>query len=63
LRRVAVSVFELDLKGAVVEEFGSPFASAIPDVGLDDPPAADQAAIGRSLHPEASKSFGNRARL
>jgi hypothetical protein len=42
---VAVSVFDLDLKGAIVEEFGGPFASAIPDVGLDDPPATDQAAM------------------
>jgi hypothetical protein len=33
------------------------------DVRLDDPPAADQSAVRRSLHAEASKSFGNRARL
>jgi hypothetical protein len=36
--------------------------SAIPNVGLDDPPAADQAAVGRRLHAEASMSFGSRAR-
>jgi hypothetical protein len=34
-----------------------------PKVRLDDPPAADQSAVRRSLHAEASKSFGNRARL
>ena len=37
--------------------------SAVPDVGLDDPPAADQAAVRRGLHAEASSSFGKRARL
>ena len=37
--------------------------SAIPEVGLDDPPAADQATVGRGLRAEASNSFGNRARL
>ena len=36
---------------------------AIPKVGLDDPPAADQAAVGRGLHAGASRSFGSRARL
>ena len=36
---------------------------AIPEVGLDDPPAADQAAVGRGLHAGASRSFGSRARL
>jgi hypothetical protein len=37
--------------------------SAILEVGLDDPPAADQAAVRRDLHVEASRSFGSRARL
>ena len=36
---------------------------AIPDVGLDDPPAADELAVRRRVHAEASKSFGSRARL
>jgi hypothetical protein len=36
---------------------------AVPEIGLDDPPAADQAAVGRGLHAEASRSFGSRARL
>ena len=36
---------------------------AIPEVGLDDPPAADQAAVGRRLHAGAPRSFGSRARL
>jgi hypothetical protein len=37
--------------------------SAVPEVGLDDPPAADQPAIRRGLHAQAFRSFGNRARL
>jgi hypothetical protein len=37
--------------------------SAIPEIGFDDPPAADQAAVGRGLHVEPSRSFGSRARL
>ena len=37
--------------------------SPVPEVGLHDPPAADQSAVRRNLHAEASSSFGNRARL
>jgi hypothetical protein len=37
--------------------------SAIPEIGLDDPPAIDQAAVARSFHVEASVSFGRCARL
>jgi hypothetical protein len=37
--------------------------SPVPEVGFDDPPAADQSAVRRGLHAQASKSFGNRARL
>src|SRR5258708_25718571 len=110
---VAVSVFEVDLDGAVVEKFGGSFAidlvaflaagpvkanrvagvfdfeaglqgaegdfaalrgdrqprpaaeievSPVPEVVLDDPPAAAQSAVRRSLHA-ASMSFGSRARL
>ena len=111
---VAVSVFELDLKCAVVEEFGGSFAldfvaffatdpmeadrvarvfdfetglqgaegdfaalrgdrqprgaakvqvSAIPEVGLNDPPAADE--VGSSPRPSRAglKEPGSRARL
>ena len=36
---------------------------SVPKVRLDDPPAADQSAVRRSLNAEASKSFGSRARL
>ena len=36
--------------------------SAVPEVSLDDPPAADQSAVRRGVHA-ASSSFGNRARL
>jgi hypothetical protein len=111
---VAISVCELDLESAVVEEFGGPFALnlvaflaagpvkanrvpgifdfqaglqgaegdfatmvgdrdrrcpteiemiAIPDVGLDDPPAADQSAVRWGLQAQASRSLGSRARL
>ena len=37
--------------------------SSIPEIGLDDPPAADQSAVGRGFQAEASRSFGSRARL
>jgi hypothetical protein len=37
--------------------------SAVPEVGFDDPPAADQAAVRRGPHAKASRSFGSRARL
>jgi len=37
--------------------------SPVPEVGLYDPPAADQSAIRRGLHAKASRSFGNLARL
>jgi hypothetical protein len=37
--------------------------SSILEIGLDDPPAADQSAVGRGFQAEASKSFGSRARL
>ena len=38
--------------------------NSIPEIGLDDPPAADQsAAVGRGFQAEASRSFGSRARL
>ncbi len=36
---------------------------AIPDIGLDDPPAADQLAIGRRAYVAAAMSLGSRARL
>ena len=37
--------------------------SSVPEVSLDDPPAANQSAVRRGLHAQAAKSFGNRARL
>jgi hypothetical protein len=37
--------------------------SAVPDVGLDDPPAADQSAVRRCAHAGAARSLGSRARL
>ena len=37
--------------------------SSIPEIGLDDPPTADQSAVGRGFQAEASRSFGSRARL
>jgi len=37
--------------------------STIPEVSLDDPPAADQSAVRRGLPAQASMSFGNRVRL
>jgi hypothetical protein len=36
--------------------------SAIPEIGLDDPPATDQAAVARSFHVEASVRLGRCAR-
>ena len=36
---------------------------AIPDVGLDDPPAADELAVHRRSHAGAAMSFGSRVRL
>jgi hypothetical protein len=35
---------------------------AIPDVGLDDPPTADELAV-RCAHAGVAASLGNRARL
>jgi hypothetical protein len=35
----------------------------IPDVGLDDPPAADELAVRRRAHAGVASSLGNRARL
>jgi hypothetical protein len=37
--------------------------SLIPDVGLDDPPAADELAVRRRAHAGVASSLGNRARL
>ena len=36
---------------------------AIPDVGLDDPPAADEFAVHRRSHAGAAMSFGSRVKL
>jgi hypothetical protein len=36
---------------------------AIPDVGFDDPPAADELAVRGRAHVAPAKSFGSRARL
>ena len=36
---------------------------AVPDVGLDDPPAADELAIGRRGHVGAATSLVSRVRL
>jgi hypothetical protein len=36
--------------------------AAIPKIGLDDPPAADQAAVRGGAHGDAAISFGNRTR-
>ena len=36
---------------------------AIPKIGLDDPPAADQLAVRRRTHVGAASNFGNRTRL
>ena len=36
---------------------------AIPDVGLNDPPAADEHAVHRRSHAGAAMSFGSRVRL
>lgn len=36
---------------------------ALPDVGLDDPPPADQPTAHWGGHGDAPKSFGNRTRL
>ena len=51
----------------LLEASGSPGSTGRgirdPKDRLDDPPAADQAAVGRGLHVEASNSFGSRARL
>lgn len=36
---------------------------AIPQIGLDDPPTADQLAVRRHTHLDAAMSLGNRTRL
>ena len=36
---------------------------AIPDVGLDDPPAADEFAVRWRAHAGVASSLGNRVRL
>ena len=36
---------------------------AIPEIGLDDPPTADELAVGGRAHVGAAMSFGSRVRL
>ena len=36
--------------------------TTIPQIGPDDPPAADQTAVGSGAHGDAAISFGNRTR-
>jgi hypothetical protein len=36
---------------------------AIPNVGLDDPSAADELAVRRRVYADAANSFGSRVRL
>jgi hypothetical protein len=36
---------------------------AIPNVGFDDPPAADKFAVGGRAHADAANSLGSRARF
>ncbi|MGO4740322.1 hypothetical protein AB4099_27525 [Bosea sp. 2KB_26] len=37
--------------------------AAIPQIGVDDPPTADQLAVRWHTHLDAAMSFGNRTRL
>ena len=47
-----------DRRGSAEVEIG-----AIPNVGLDDPPAIDQAAVGRAFTPRPPRASAARAKL